>query len=454
MPQIECDQEQPEMNTRADKPIVAIIGRRNVGKSTLLNRLAGKRLAIVADLPGTTRDRIFADVCWQGTEFTLVDSGGLEFKPENDIAQSVNEQVTAAMNEADIILFLVDAKDGVTATDLEIADRLRASPKPTLLVANKADNDRLESEAVEFFSLGLGEPLPISAYHGRGVPELLDKIAPLLPPAPPVIALPDIMKLAIVGRPNVGKSMLLNTLCGVERAIVSDVPGTTRDAIDMQLDFNGQSVILIDTAGIKRRGRIGTGIERYSVIRALKAIDRADVVLLLLDSTELVTAQDLHIAGYIQQAAKGILLLVNKWDLAMGLKKAECSQYVKNKLKFMSYAPLLFISAKLGHGVDRVINQAFRVYQERLKRIPTAEVNNVVQQAIADHSPPRGGSKRLKFLYATQAEVNPPTFVFFVNDTRLMHFSYQRYLENKLRQSFGFNGTPLRLVFKTRGEQC
>ena len=436
------------------KPIVAVIGRQNVGKSTLLNRLAGRRIAIVEDQPGTTRDRIFADVSWQGSEFIVVDTGGLELKPDSGVAQAVNEQVKTAMSEADIIVFLVDVKDGVTTSDLEITDLLRSSEKPVLLVANKADNDRLATEAAEFFALGLDEPLVVSAYHGRGVSELLDRIISLLPPAPPLIAEPEVMKLAIVGRPNVGKSMLLNALLGEERAIVNDIPGTTRDAIDTLLDFNGQSVLLIDTAGIRRRGRLGAGVERYSVLRALKAIERADIALLVLDATELVTAQDMHIAGYIQQAAKGIVLLVNKWDLAMGLTKAECSQNIRNKLKFASYASLLFISAKLGQGVDKVINQALKVYQERLKRIATAEVNSLVQQVVAAHSPPRSGRRQLKFLYATQADVNPPTFVFFVNDARLMHFSYQRYLENKLRQSFGFAGTPLRLVFKTRGEQC
>jgi GTP-binding protein len=436
------------------KPIVAIVGRQNVGKSTLLNRLAGKQIAIVSDLPGTTRDRIAANVSWQGREFTIVDTGGLEIKPSSSITQRVNAQVRTALSEADIIIFLADVKDGVTTSDLEIADLLRGSEKPVLLVANKADNDRLATEAVEFFQLGLGQPLAVSAYHGRDISEMLDRITSLLPVTPQVVAETEIMKLAIVGRPNVGKSMLLNALVGGERAIVDDIPGTTRDAIDTLLDFNGQSVLIIDTAGIRRRGRITAGVERYSVIRALRAIDRADVVLLVLDSTELVTVQDMHIAGYIQQAAKGILLLVNKWDLAMGLKKAECGRYVKSKLKFMSYAPVLYISAKFRQGTDEVIAKAQQIYQERLKRIPTAAVNSLVQQVVATHSPPRSSGKQLKFLYATQAGVNPPTFVFFVNDPKLMHFSYRRYLENKLRQSFGFSGTPLRLVFKTRGEKC
>jgi len=435
------------------KPIVAIIGRQNVGKSTLLNRLAGKRLAIVADLPGTTRDRLFADVRLNDSVFTLVDTGGLEFAPDSGITEAVNDQIKAAISEADVLIFLVDAKDGVTAADSDIADLLRLSQKPVLLAANKADNDRLEGDVVDFFSLGLGEPIAISAYHGRGIAELLDRISPLLPALPPPIDETDVMKLAIVGRPNAGKSTLLNTLAGGERAIVSHIPGTTRDAIDMKLDIDGQNVILIDTAGIRRRGRVGSGVERYSVLRALKAIDRADIVLLLLDTTEPVTSQDLHIGGYIQQAAKGVIILVNKWDLSMDLNKDECSLLIRNKMKFLSYAPLLFISAELGHGVDKIIDQATRIYQERLKRIPTAEVNSVIRKALAEHSPPRKGSKLMKFFYATQAEIKPPTFVFFVNDARLMHFSYHRFLENKLRQAFGFEGTPLRLIFKTRGEK-
>jgi len=434
------------------KPIVAIVGRQNVGKSTLLNRMVGKPIAIVADLPGTTRDRIFADVSWQGVGFTLVDTGGLEPRPQSTMAQEVREQVEAAITEADAIIFLVDVRDGIIPSDSEIADMLRQSSKPIVLVANKADNAKLETGAVEFYQLGLGEPLAISAYHSRGVAELLDKIIALLPAPPPIKAEPEGMKVAIVGRPNVGKSMLLNALLGGERAIVDDAPGTTRDAIDTMLDFNGQSVLLIDTAGIRRRGRLGVGVERYSVLRALRAIDRADIALLVLDATELVTAQDMHIAGYIQQAAKGIVLVVNKWDLVADGSIKEYHKYILQQIKFMSYAPVLCISAKFGQGVDKVMPEARRVYQERLKRLPTAAVNSVVQQAVAAHSLPRSGTKQLKILYATQAEVNPPTFVFFVNDAGLIHFSYRRYLENKLRQSFGFAGTPFRLIFKTRSE--
>jgi GTP-binding protein len=413
--------------------------------------VAGKPIAIVADLPGTTRDRIFANVSWQGVEFTIVDTGGLELKPQSTIAQEVKEQAEVAIAEADVIIFLVDVKGGVVPSDLEIADKLRQVSKPIVLVANKADNARLETEAVEFYELGLGEPLAISAYHGRGMPELLDKVSSLLPAPLPIEAESGIMKVAIVGRPNVGKSMLLNALLGGERAITDDVPGTTRDAIDTLFDFDEQGVLLIDTAGIRRRGRLGVGVERYSVIRALRAVDRADIVLLVLDATELFTAQDTHIAGYIQQAFKGIVLIVNKWDLFADESMTECSKYIRSQFKFMPYLSVLYISAKLKQGVDKVMPQVSQVYQERFKQLSAAAVNNVVQQAAAAHNLPRKGRKRLKILDAAQTEVNPPTFVFSVNDAKLIHFSYRRYLENKLRQSFGFAGTPVRLVFKTRG---
>ena len=436
------------------KPIVAIVGRQNVGKSTLLNRVAGKPIAIVEDLPGTTRDRILANVSWQEVEFTLVDTGGLELRPRSTVAQGVKEQVELAINEADVIIFLVDVRDGVVPSDREIADMLRQTSKPIVLVANKVDNAKLEAEVIEFYELGLGEPLAISAYHGRGTAELLDRIIALLPVPPVVEVEPEVMKVAIVGRPNVGKSMLLNALLSEERAIVDDTPGTTRDAIDTPLDFDGQSVLLIDTAGIRRRGRLGRGVERYSVIRALRAIDRADVVLLVLDATEPATAQDMHVAGYIQQAVKGIVVVVNKWDLVADKDITEYNKYIRRQLKFMPYAPVLYISAKYGQEVDKIMPQVCQVYEERLKRVPTAEINSVVQQATASHNLPRSGSKQLKIFYATQTEVNPPTFVFFVNDAKLIHFSYQRYLENKLRQSFGFIGNPFRLVFKTRGESC
>jgi GTP-binding protein len=436
------------------KPIVAIIGRQNVGKSTFLNRLAGRRLAIVEDMPGTTRDRIFAEVNWGGASFTLVDTGGLEIKPRTSIARGVKGQVEAAIAEADVLIFMVSIRDGVLPADLEIAEMLRRSGKPVVLAANKADSPKLESGAAEFYELGLGKPLIISAYHRRGAAELLDKIVSLLPaPSAAAEAEGEVMKLAIVGRPNVGKSTLLNALLGEERAIVDDAPGTTHDAVNSLLDFNGQNVIVIDTAGIRRRGRWGAGVERYGIIRALRAIDQADVVLLVLDATELVTAQDKHIAGYIEEAVKGVVLVVNKWDLVENKDMAEYNRHIRGQLGFVSHAPIVYTSAMLGQATDRVVPVAFEVYQQRLKRLPTTVVNDVVEAAVAAHHPPRQRGRQLKILYATQAEVNPPTFVFFVNEAKLVSDSYQRYLEKKLRQALGFNGTPLRLVFKKRGEQ-
>lgn len=434
------------------KPVVAIVGRPNTGKSTLLNRIVKRPVAITEDLPGTTRDRNMADVTWEGVEFTLVDTGGLEIEPRSTIARGVKAQVETAINEADVIVDVVDAIDGVTPVDSEIADILRRANKPVLLAANKADNNRLETEALEFWELGLGEPLAISAHHSRGIAELLDKIIELLPSHPPAEIKPESIKVAIVGRPNVGKSMLLNTLIGDERAIVDDAPGTTRDAIDTPFDFNGQSMLLIDTAGIRRRGKVERGVEQYSVVRTFRAIDRADIVLLVLDATEMVTSQDTHIAGYIQEAYKGIILIVNKWDLIEEKDIAGWNKTVKNEFKFASYAPILYTSAKSGQGVDRIMPQVSQIYRERLKRLSTSAVNNVIQEAVTAHNRPTSQGKQLKIFYATQAEANPPTFVFFTNDARLVHFSYQRFLENRLRQAFGFAGTPLRLIFKTRGE--
>lgn len=435
------------------KPIVAIIGRQNTGKSTLLNRIAGKPLAIVQDQPGTTRDRIFASVTWQDSEFTVIDTGGLEPETDATISKGINAQIDAAIDTADVIVFLVDVKEGITATDLEIANKLRRTAKPILLAANKADNVKLESAALEFYELGLGEPLPIASHHGRGTAELLDKIIPLLPEQAPSEAEPEAMKIAIVGRPNVGKSMLLNALVGDSRVIVDEIPGTTRDAIDTSFDFEGQSVLLIDTAGVRRRGSIKAGVERYSVIRTLRAIDRADIALLVLDATEPATSQDLHIGGYIQQAIKGIVIIINKWDLIEDKNTNEWNRHVKRLFKFFTHAPVLFTSAKTGQGVNKIMPQVIQVYQERLKRLTTATVNGVVQEAVSAHNRPHRQGKQLKVYYATQAEVNPPTFVFFANDAKLVHFTYRRYLENKLREAFGFAGTPLRMVFKTRGEE-
>jgi len=434
------------------KPIVAIIGRQNVGKSTLLNRLAGKRISIVEDLPGTTRDRVFTDVTWNDRSFTLVDTGGLELGMINEIDRGVKEQITQAMSEADAIIFVVDVKDGIMPADAEIADLVRRLKKPTLLVANKGDNDKLEAQAVEFYKLGLGEPFVISAYHGRSTAELIEKIIAILPESTPSPDEPEIMKVAIVGKPNVGKSMLLNALLGKERTIVSNVPGTTRDAIDTELEFMDKRVLLIDTAGIRKRGQIETGIEQYSVIRSMHAIDRCDVALLVLDATEMFSAQDTHIAGYIQQAVKGIVIIVNKWDLVTHENQALWAENTRKQFKFMAYAPVMFISAKTGKSVQDVMPQAYQVYQERIKQIPVAEFRGVMRDAVASHNMPRKGKMMLTVKGVTQTGVNPPTFVFKVNNTKLVHFSYRRFLENKLRESFGFTGTPLKLEFKSGNE--
>jgi len=433
------------------KPLVAIVGRQNVGKSSLLNRLAGKRIAVTEDSPGTTRDRVFADVSWLGTEFALVDTGGLEPEPQSGIARAVQSQVKTAITEADVILFMVDVQNGVTPYDGEIANMVRQVDKPTILVVNKVDNLTLETHTAEFYELGLGDPLVISAYHGRGIAELLDKVVSLLPPPPPANAETPAVKIAIVGKPNVGKSMLLNSLIGTERVIVSEIPGTTRDAIDTSIDFQGRNVILIDTAGIRRRGKQDTGVERYSVMRAMQAIDRADVALLVLDATEAFTDQDKHIAGYIQQALKGVMLVINKWDLIKDPDKKAWEHATRREFQFMPYAPVLFSSAKLKQGIDNIMPLALQIYEERNKRLPTAAVNSVVQDAVASHSPPTILGKAIKIKYCTQVDINPPTFVFFVNDTRV-HFSYRRYLENKLREAFGFTGTAIRIAFKSGGK--
>lgn len=434
------------------KPIVAIIGRQNVGKSTLMNRFARRRIAIVEDLPGTTRDRVFADVSCEGKEFTLVDTGGLELGMETEIGQGVKKQIARALFEADVVIFIVDVKDGAMPADLEIADMIRRQKKPSLLVANKADNDKLEANAVEFYQLGLGEPFVISAFHGRNTAELLEKIITLLPEPALEPDEPEIMKVAIVGRPNVGKSMLLNAITGEQRVIVSSTAGTTRDAIDTRFDFSGKAVLLIDTAGIRKRGQVETGIEQYSVLRAMRAIDRCDVALLVLDALENFSAQDMHIAGYVQQALKGIVVVVNKWDLVKNEDQKVWAENTRKQFKFMTYAPIIFVSAKTGDGVDEAIPLSYQIYQERIRQLPATELRGIIQEAIAAHNMPRKGKKMLSIKGVIQTGVSPPTFTFKVNDARLVHFSYRRFLENKLRETFGFTGTPLNLIFKAGGE--
>jgi GTP-binding protein len=434
------------------KPVVAIIGRQNVGKSTLLNRVAGKQLAIVEDFPGTTRDRIFADATWNGIDFTVVDTGGLEFREESSLAKGVRAQAEAAINEADILIFLTDAKEGIMADDREIANILRRTQKPVILVVNKVDNEKQEADAAEFYQLGFDEVFFVSSYHSRGVADFLDRLIELLPPQPPEDqTLPPGIRVAIVGRPHVGKSLLLNKLLGQERTIVGETPGTTRDAIDTVLDFKGQNVILIDTAGIRRRGSIDQGIESYSVLRALRAIDRADIALLVVDALETMAAQDTHIAGYIEKAGKGIITLVNKWDLATEKNKTVYNEYIYSRLKFTPYAPILYISAKTGQGVDKIMPLALQIEQERSMLLPEQEVNDLIKKASASHNLPHKGKLVLAVHSARQTGTRPPSFQILVNDTKLVHFSYERFLENQIRGIYSFKGTPIRLVFKARG---
>jgi GTP-binding protein len=433
------------------KPLVALVGRPNVGKSTLFNRLIEEPLAIVEDVPGTTRDRLYADAEWGGTTFTFVDTGGLMLGSAGDLDGSVREQVQIAIAEADVIVFLVDVTEGITVSDMEIADLLRRSDRPVLLAVNKADNERRRQEAVEFYELGLGDPHPISALHGTGTGDLLDSLLGAVPGRG--VEMPvEGTKIAIVGRPNVGKSSLLNALLGRERMIVDEKPGTTRDAVDSLMEWDGEPLVLIDTAGIRRRGRVAPGVERYSVIRALRAIQRADVALLLLDAVEGVTEQDAHVAGYVVEEGKGLVLVVNKWDLVDkdAYTAQDYADFIRRELSFIAYCPLVFVSARTGQRVGKTIEMALQVERERQTRVSTSELNRLILKAVTAHSPPSKRGKRLKIYYATQTGVAPPVFVLFVNDPELVHFSYRRYLENRLRDAFGFEGTPLRLLFRER----
>ena len=429
-------------------------------------------MAVVDDRPGTTRDRLQAPCEWNGVQLTIVDTGGIEVLsdkvtaglrpgPQDLLSEDsaafiplIRAQAELAISEADVVIFLTDAATGLTAADQEIADILRRSQKPVLLAANKAESQRALDSAVEFYALGLDEVYPISALHGKGVADLLDQVIALIPESEDVEE-DESIKLAIVGRPNVGKSSLLNRLLGEERVIVSPVPGTTRDAIDTQLEWDGTPVTLIDTAGIRRRGKVQPGVEKYSVLRALRAIQRADVALLMVDATQGVTAQDAHVASFVLDEWCGVVVLVNKWD---AIEKdthtmPEYSRHVRETLKFMDYVPVLFISALTGQRVKRVIPTALEVHQTRQQRIPTGELNRLIKDAVARHSPPSKRGKRLKLLYVSQPEVAPPTFVFHVNDTKLVHFSYKRYLENRIRAHYPFPGTPLRLIFRQRSRK-
>jgi GTP-binding protein len=437
------------------RPLVALVGRPNVGKSTLFNRLVGARVAIVEDLPGTTRDRLHGTYEWRGRGVTVVDTGGIVPDSGEEVSESIFEQVQVAIDEADVIVFVVDTRSGITPVDSDVADMLRRTSKPIVLAANKVDNVKQEERILEFHALGLGDPLPVSAERGLGVGDLLDQIVEDLPPGEEAEEDESATRVAIVGRPNVGKSSLVNALVGKKRTLVSAVPGTTRDAIDTEIDLEGERIILVDTAGIRRRGKVEAGIERYSVLRALRAVERSDVAVLLIDATVPRAAQDAHVAGFVQEEAKGLIVAVNKWDLVPKESNtmAQYERTLRETYKFMPYVPIVFISAKTGQRIQNVLKLALEIRAERLKRIPTGPLNDAVQRALHEHQAPSQRGSLLKLFYITQVAVDPPTFVVKVNDPELAHFGFRRYLENRLRDRFGFTGTPIRLYFRPRGRE-
>ncbi len=462
------------------RPAVAIIGRPNVGKSTLFNRLVGQRRAVVEDLPGTTVDRIHADLSFEGRDFILIDCGGLEIKPGSGLRRKVRGQIEAAIREAHLMLFVVDAQTGVMPVDQDIADIMRRSEKPVLLVANKVDGPGQRHELSQFFELNMGDPLPVSAYHGRSVNELMDRIVAALPSLPdtPAESQEKAMKIAIAGRPNVGKSLLVNALLGEDRVIVDEVPGTTRDAVDTVLRCGGEKVILIDTAGIRRPGRVEKGVEKHSLTRTKEAVERADIVVVLVDAVEGITAQDVHILGLVHKAYKGAILGINKidlvWDGVAHGERAHTSatpptrsqgqvqldadylqswkDVVRRRVRFMPYVEVLCLSALTGYGVNKLVPMASKIFAARRLSLPVSLLETVVKEAEALHISPKRAKRRLKIGAARQTGLNPPTFMFLANDAKLVHFSYRRHLENRIRQLAGFQGTPVRLVFQNRDE--
>ncbi|MEL7591398.1 MAG: ribosome biogenesis GTPase Der [Anaerolineaceae bacterium] len=451
------------------KPVVALVGRPNVGKSTLFNRLCGERIAIVDDTPGTTRDRLFGEAEWNGRKFDVVDTGGIDPTSGSrksplsvgsaDFIEEIRSQAVLAVTEADAVLFLVDALSGVTPADIEVAGILRKSQKmiagtpfpPILVVVNKADSNRQREGVHEFYELGLDDPYPISAVHGTGTGDMLDDLLKMLPEEVEEVG-DDSVKIAIVGKPNVGKSSLLNRLAGEDRSIVSDIPGTTRDAVDSQIEYEGIPVTLIDTAGIRRRGKVDPGVEKFSVVRSMRAIERCDVALLMIDAVEGITAQDAHIAGYVKDEWKSTVVIVNKWD-AIEKDNYSMQQYterIRQELNFMDYVPLLFISAKTGQRVDQVLPTALRVQEERLARITTGALNRILQNAQDLHSPTSRTGTNIKLFYGTQVRTDPPTFMIYCNNPQLAHFTYLRFLENQIRKEYPYTGTPIRIVLKPR----
>ena len=454
------------------KPVVALVGRPNVGKSTLFNRLTGERLAIVDEIPGTTRDRLLSEADWNGVDFYVMDTGGIDPTQgkgqtplsigSKDYIQQIRAQAELAIEESDVILFVVDGQAGVTSADHEIANILRRSQRSEngsfypsiLLVVNKAESAKIRQTVLEFYELGMGEPYAVSALHGTGTGDLLDKVVEHFDAMGEQDEEEESAKIAIVGKPNAGKSSLLNKIVGQERAIVSEIPGTTRDAVDTQLVYNDLPITLIDTAGIRKRGKVSPGVEKYSVIRSMKAIERADVAILVIDATTSITAQDAHIAGYIKDAWKSAVVVVNKWDLVE--KDAYTinayTAHIRQELNFMNYVPMLFISALTGKRVDQVLPLALRVQEERLVRLTTSQINKIIQRAQDRHPAPSKTGKALRIYYGTQVRSDPPTFMLYVNNPELAHFTYLRYIENQIREDYPFIGTPIRLVLKKRRE--
>ena len=438
------------------KPIVAVVGRPNVGKSTLFNHLAGQQISIVKDTPGVTRDRIYAEVSWLDKNFTLIDTGGIEPETKDIILAQMREQAQIAIDTADVIIFITDVRQGLVDADAKVADMLRRSHKPVVLVVNKVDNfEKLMPDVYEFYNLVIGDPITISAVGKLGIGEMLDEVVKHFPEDTQADEEDDRPKIAIVGKPNVGKSSIINKMVGEQRVIVSDIAGTTRDAIDKPVVYNGREYVFIDTAGLRRKSKIKEELERYSIIRTVAAVERADVVILVIDATEGVTEQDAKIAGIAHERGKGMIIAVNKWDAIEKNDKTiyEHTQKIKDTLSFMPYAELLFVSAKTGQRLNKIYDMIDMVIESQTMRIPTGVLNEILTEAVAMQQPPSDKGKRLRIYYMTQVAVKPPTFVMFVNDKELTHFSYTRYIENKIREAFGFRGTALRFINRERKEK-
>ena len=437
------------------KPIVAVVGRPNVGKSTLFNALAGENISIVKDTPGVTRDRIYADVTWLNHNFTLIDTGGIEPDSGDIILSQMREQAQIAIDTADVIIFMTDVKQGLVDSDGKVADMLRRSKKPVILCVNKVDSyQKFIADVYEFYNLGIGDPMPISAANRQGIGDLLDEVIKHFPEGADEEEEDERPKIAIVGKPNVGKSSIINKLTGENRVIVSDIAGTTRDAIDTDIEYNGKEYVFIDTAGLRRKNKIKEELEKYSIIRTVTAVERADVVLMVIDATEGITEQDAKIAGIAHDRGKGIVIVVNKWDAIEKNDKTiyEFQNKIRETLAYMPYAEMVFVSAVTGQRLPKLFETIDMVIENQTLRIATGVLNEIITEAVALQQPPSDKGKRLKIYYTTQVSVKPPTFVIFVNDKQLMHFSYTRYLENKIRDTFGFKGTSLRFIIRERKE--